>query len=71
MFVWWLCSRRSDGSVSLQARCVPDLRLDGETIELHGSRAELHPDGGPTVVAELVFSEAGQQVALSNTRFSD
>lgn len=63
-------SRRSDGTVSLQPGRVPDLGLDGEAAELHGARAELHPDGCSAIMVELVFGEAGQQIALSYTRFS-
>lgn len=62
-------SRWSDGSVSLQPGCVPDLGLNGEATDLHCPRAELHPNGCTTVVVEFVFGEAGQQVALSYTRF--
>lgn len=68
MGFWHL--RRSDGPVSLQPGRVPDLGLDGEAVELHCPRAELHPDGCATVMVELVFGEARQQVALPYTRFS-
>lgn len=64
-------SRRSDGPVSLQSGRVPDLGLDGEAAELRRPCAELHPDGCAAVVAELVFGEAGEKVALSHTGFSD
>lgn len=64
-------SRRCDGPVSLQPGRVPDLSLDGEAVDLHRPRAELHPDGGAAVMVELVFGEARQQVALSDPRLSD
>lgn len=70
MLIWvgWY-SRRSDGPVSFQAGRIPDLGLDGEAVELHRPCAELHTDGCAAVMVELVFREAGQQIAFPNTRF--
>ena len=64
-------SRRRDGPVALQSRRVPDLGLDGEGAELHRPGAELHPYCCASIIGELVFGEAGQQVALSYTRFTN
>ena len=36
---------RCDGTVSLLARCVPDLRFDGFGVDLDGAGGELDPDG--------------------------
>lgn len=69
LWCFWLL-RRSNGPVSLQPGRVPDLGLDREAAELHCPCAELHPDGCATVMAELVFGEAREQIALSDTRFS-
>lgn len=63
--------RRGDGPVALQPCRVPDLGLDGVGVELDCSGAELHADGGATVVAELILGEARQQVALPDARLPD
>lgn len=63
--------RWGDGPVTLQPCCIPDLGLDGEVVQLNGSRAELHSDGGAAVVVELILGEAGQKVALPHTGLPD
>ena len=63
--------RWGDGPVALQPRRVPDLSFDGEVIQLNCPRAELHTDGCAAVVSELIFGEAGQNVAFSYTRLPD
>lgn len=63
--------RWGDGPVALQPCCVPDLSFDGEVVQLNGPRAELHPDGGATVVVELILGEASEKVALSYARLAD
>lgn len=57
--------RWGDSSVALKPRCVPDLGFDGEVVQLNSPCAELHADGGATVMIELIFCEARQKVALS------
>lgn len=59
--------RWGDCPVALQASCVPDLGLDGKTVQLHSPGAELHSNSGATVMVELVFGEAWQQVAFAHT----
>lgn len=63
--------RRGDGPVALQPCCVPDLGLDGVGVELDRPGAELHADGGATVMAELILGEARQQVALAHAGLTD
>lgn len=61
-----LGSRRGDGSVSLQASCVPDLCLDSCGAQHYSPGGELNPDGGAAVVAELIAGEPGQQIGLAH-----
>lgn len=61
-----LGSRRGDGSVSLQASCVPDLCFDSSGAQHYGAGGELNPDGGAAVVAELIAGEPGQQIGLAH-----
>lgn len=61
-----LGSRRGDGSVSLQASCVPDLCLDGSGAQHYSAGGELNPDGGAAVVAEFIAGEPGQQIGLAH-----
>lgn len=66
----WVYPRWGDSPVALQPCCVPDLGFDDEVVQLNRPCAELHSDGGATVVVELIFSEAGEKVAFSYTRLS-
>lgn len=61
-----LGSRRGDGSVSLQASCVPDLCLDSSGAQHYSAGGELNPDGGAAIVAELIAGEPGQQIGLAH-----
>lgn len=61
-----LGSRRGDGSVSLHAGRVPDLCLDSSGAQHYSAGGELNPDGGATVVAELIAGEPGQQIGLAH-----
>lgn len=63
--------RWGDSPVALQPRCVPDLGLDSGVVQLDGPGAELHADGGATIVVELIFSKAGQKVALPHAGLPD
>lgn len=63
-------SRRSDSSVSLLSRCVPDLSLDSLAFYLDAASGELHPDGALALQIELIPSEARQQVTLPYTGVS-
>lgn len=63
--------RWGNSPVALQSCRVPDLSLDDEVLQLNCPGAELHADGGPAVVSEFVFGEAGQEVALPHTRLPD
>ena len=50
------------------ACCIPDLHLDGFTIDLDDLGGELYPDGGLAFEVELVFSESRDDVGFSDTR---
>lgn len=60
--------RWGNSPVALKSRCVPDLSFDGVLVQLNRPGAELHADGGATVVVELIFGEARQEVTLPDPR---
>lgn len=62
--------RWGDRPVALKSCRVPDLGFDGVLVQLNRPGAELHTDGGATVVVELIFGEARQEVTLPNPGLS-
>ena len=62
--------RWGNSPVALQPCSVPDLSFDDEAVQLNSPRAELHADGGATVMIELILGEASQKVALSYSRLT-
>lgn len=57
--------RWGDRPVALKSCRVPDLGFDGVVVQLNRPGAELHANGGTTVMVELIFGEARQEVTLS------
>jgi hypothetical protein len=62
---------RSDGAVSLLAGSVPDLSLDGLSVNLDRPGCEFDADCRLGVKVELVAGESTQQVGFTNARVSD
>jgi hypothetical protein len=62
---------RSDGAVSLLAGGIPDLSLDGLSVDLDRSGCEFDADCRLGVEVELVAGESTQQVGFTNARVSD
>lgn len=63
--------RRGDGTVTLQPGRVPDLCFHQGVSHHNGAGGELDSDGGATVMVELIASEAGKEVGLPDSGFSD
>lgn len=57
--------RWGNSPVALKSCGVPDLSFDGVLVQLNRPGAELHANGGATVMVELIFGEARQEVTLS------
>lgn len=49
--------RRRNGTVTLLARCIPDLRLDGFGVNLYGAGCKLNTNRGFGVEIEFVSGE--------------
>ena len=60
-----------DGSVSLLASSVPDLRLNHLAVDRDTTGGKLDTDGGLGFEVELIAGESREEVALSDTRVSD
>jgi hypothetical protein len=60
-----------DSTVALLPCCVPDLCFDGFGVDLDTAGSELDADCGLAVEIELVASESGEEVGLSNAGVAD
>ena len=58
---------RCNGSVSLLASSVPNLRLDGLSIDLDRPSSEFDADSRLRIEVEFVASETAQQVGFTDT----
>lgn len=61
----------SDGTVTLLAGCIPNLRLDGFGVNLDRSGGKLDTDSRLGVEVEFVSSESAEKIGLSDSRVSN
>ena len=62
---------RGDGLEALLAGGVPDLQLDGLSVDLDSTDLEVNANSGHEVVCEHVVSETEQQGGLADTGVAD
>ena len=62
---------RCDGTVSLLSCGIPDLGLDGLSVDRAASGSELDTDGGLGFKAELVAGESREEVGFTGTTVTD
>ena len=63
--------RACDCAITLLSCCVPNLCLDGLSINFDAAGSKLNANGGLGLEVELVPCEAGEQVGLADARVAN
>jgi len=60
-----------DGTESLLTGGIPNLQLDGLSLELHGADFEVNANGGDVALSVGIVGETEQEAGLANTGVAD